>query len=489
MQKLSQINKGCEELTFLDALNKSVQFLDFKNCEELFRGTWDDFSEDPDLSGYSQIDSAWLNYVCGNFLLNFGSSKSILGFTPRGRKLLTNAVDMFVLLGDSDMACKSLISVGFSYYLERNYAEFETSLYEAESRFPSTESYLLAQVNRLILLCETSRESEGLKIIEEISSFIDLSDNDKLKCQFHNEAGIILRRVGQFDDAISHYEKSLEIALKLNNERFLAQRLNNLAYALCEAGKFNAALDKCNQSLAIYNQLYDRFYIAAGMDTKAQILLGLGHYPDAIQAIQKSIMFFKQDNHHRDYIESTWVKIRIHIQMNQQDTAETFFNHLLVEIADHLGQDQVDRYKVMYSRLINSRKNYFNFDKITPFKYCFNIASRFPDYYSREISFYIVPMSIHKQYPHLCLDVHEDIIMLTESSISDISSTDTLLYKYNSDEYQIGELIINKTINLENCRTGEISDFYSVFHFGKILGYVKLSEVDNDSVSLTEINS
>jgi tetratricopeptide (TPR) repeat protein len=105
----------------------------------------------------------------------------------------------------------------------------------------------------------------------------------------HNRIGILHHQFGEYDEALSRYQKALEIFRELDDQKGLAVNLHLIGYISQDKGNYGDALQKYQESLKIHEQIGDLNGIAENLHHIGMILQDKGNYKDALQKYQESL--------------------------------------------------------------------------------------------------------------------------------------------------------------------------------------------------------
>ena len=118
---------------------------------------------------------------------------------------------------------------------------FKAELLEAKAVSRSRSDDIQAAINYFgasleILESPDSRKAyiaqEGLEDLQKMSSII------------HNNVGNLYKRVEEYDEAISHYDKAIELMYALDAERYAATVIMNMANAYVDLEQYEKALSE-----------------------------------------------------------------------------------------------------------------------------------------------------------------------------------------------------------------------------------------------------
>ncbi len=278
-----------------------------------------------DLSPYSLIDQAYLNYFLGYFLVHSGKTQNLKN-QEQGRDFLTRAVDQFRQSAMDDEAIEAQISLGWSYYQTGEVTNYESFLLDALSQCDSkSDAYVSVNVSLLIVYYKEQNYVEALNIIESLQQQVSVCQNLRIKCQYFNNAGLIYRDTGDIPKAVDSFGQSINNSKILGNKQFEAQSLNCLANLYLQIRCYDLALQHAETALDIFKLQNQTGFIASVLDTKANILSAKGEFIEAYTIINAALTYFRRSESYLEWTECLWNKIEILYQLNKKlEIIETF---------------------------------------------------------------------------------------------------------------------------------------------------------------------
>lgn len=122
---------------------------------------------------------------------------------------------------------------------------------------------------------------------------------DDLVMRAYNQVGNICREQGDYAAAKGYFEKSLELARKLDFKRGLAILLNNLGITALNSLDFETAKQHYEESIEICREINDPSNLGAAIDNLGAVLAQLGDYARAREMHAESMKIFKSLNDSR----------------------------------------------------------------------------------------------------------------------------------------------------------------------------------------------
>ena len=299
---------------------------DTSAVEEILSPIWKDLSAEPDFSEFPELDRAGLYRVAGYALSVKGQAKGDDVLKSCGQRYFSKALKIFRDLKKIDKAYEASIMVAFALIQDNKYSAADEKLIKCATHYKNQKrhhNYLLAQTNRLVCMFYKAEYDLGMQCAEETYPYIEHCSDPKIKFQFHNNSGIIYRKLNQPDKAEQSYEKTFEYAKELENQRFITLALNNLAMLNKDLRNFPKAIELIDQALKISRKHDNYIWCGHFSDTEAQIHYAAEDYPQALKAIEKSVFYFRHGKESAGMISASWLKVKILVALDQETKART----------------------------------------------------------------------------------------------------------------------------------------------------------------------
>lgn len=117
-----------------------------------------------------------------------------------------------------------------------------------------------------------------------------INDFKKEEINALGSLGLVFYAIGQEEQAMAHYQESLDIARKIEARCEEANNLANIAAAYCNcSGKYDEAIKYFNQSLTIYQELDSLFGKACSLSGLGMVYRAKGKYQQAMEYYQQAL--------------------------------------------------------------------------------------------------------------------------------------------------------------------------------------------------------
>src|SRR6266404_6314643 len=214
-----------------------------------------------------------------------GSTDQAAGNQETAKDLITQSIDLFQQLGLSERVAEARGDLALSYWREGSYDEARISLAEALDSLGEKDCDLraLLLIRAGIIEERTQQLHEAMRLYNVAAPLLDRSEDHALKGQFHNEYGLVFRRLAAPENREDYLDRALmeytaasfhfELA---GNSRYLARVENNLGYLFFTIGKFDEAHKHLDRARHLFFALNDAGAVAQVDDTRARTLLAEG---------------------------------------------------------------------------------------------------------------------------------------------------------------------------------------------------------------------
>ncbi len=116
----------------------------------------------------------------------------------------------------------------------------------------------------------------------------------KLLADLEHELGYALRLNSQLPEALTHYQRCLELEREIGDRAGEGATLNNISQIYDAWGRYDDALETLNQSLLIRREIGDRAGEGATLNNISQIYDARGRYDDTLETLTQSLLIFRE---------------------------------------------------------------------------------------------------------------------------------------------------------------------------------------------------
>src|SRR5207253_5143909 len=139
------------------------------------------------------------------------------------------------------------------------------------------------------------RLNEALRVYTEASALLDSIEDHSLKGAFHNEFGLVFRRLAApenredyLDKALIEYTAASFHFEQAGNSRYLARVENNLGYLFFTNGRYKDAHSHLDRARHLFFELRDVGTVAQVDETRARTLLAEGRLTEAERVVRSA---------------------------------------------------------------------------------------------------------------------------------------------------------------------------------------------------------
>lgn len=328
----------------LDTLREALDRRNFSDFTKMLLPFWK-VDEKPDFSNFSPKIEAELALIVGEFLIEFGKSRSNPELIEVGKDTLTNASDYFWNIGDREKSfqCQMLLAIGYSY--QGSYDEYQIFLQEAEQYFQNDQTnsvFLQIQVNYLILELDMKQLVQAIERVDKLKQTVAGSKNGKIKALFNLQAGIIKRLTGDFQESVKHFQAGLHNAGEIGSRHHQSLILNCLANTYRCQKNFPRALETIDKAIELATD--NSGWLPHLFDTKANILLDLDNIEGALEYADAAVINFQGGEDYRGFCEALWTHCQILFRAGMPEMALHSFLELCETGKSRIGEKFVEKY-------------------------------------------------------------------------------------------------------------------------------------------------
>ncbi|HVS82463.1 MAG TPA: response regulator [Pyrinomonadaceae bacterium] len=211
-----------------------------------------------------------------------GSAQQAAGSQETAKNLITQSIEIFAELGQSERVAEARADLAVCYWREGAFDEARVVLRQVidELRDSKSEIRAIALIRSAVVEKTAARYSEALSIFKEAKPLVDATNDHALKGAFHNSLATLLNCRGLAEERADYIDQSLiEFAAasfhfeQAGNERYLARVENNLGYLLFTIGRYKDAHKHLDRARHLFLELKDVGTAAQVDDTRARTLL------------------------------------------------------------------------------------------------------------------------------------------------------------------------------------------------------------------------
>jgi CheY-like chemotaxis protein/Flp pilus assembly protein TadD len=284
---------------------------------ELWRGV----GQRPTLEGLTERTSAEVLLRAGALSGWLGSVQQIEGAQDAAKDLICESIARFKALAETTKVAAAQSELGLCYRRAGAYDEARVLYGEAlKNLTDSTDLELrIKTLLRLVTVESCSgRYNDALRLLTESSGLFEKSVNDTLKGKFHNELGLVLRKLGTSerrrdytDRAIVEYTAATFHFEEAGHTSYRARAENNLGFLLYTVGRYDDANGHLNNARILFISVKDKGSVAQVDETRASVLLAQGRTKEAERAIREAVRVLAKGGEQGLYAEALTTQGRV----------------------------------------------------------------------------------------------------------------------------------------------------------------------------------
>jgi tetratricopeptide (TPR) repeat protein len=233
------------------------------------------------------------------FWLNFEELKDLAERAPdfwafRNRQLVLSEYDGKIHLPEPDFYSANVLELSnLSLESKQNRAEALEELLKGVKDFSSPRAINIRHSLGLLY----SNLGQYQKALEHLSKILEISQKTGDKQEegsILNEIGSIYIRLGEFSKAIEYLAQALDISRQMSDQNKEAVRLGNLGIAFARLGEFDRAADFYEESIALSELTGNTLVQRDGLGNLANLYAQSGQFTLAIELYEKTLRISRQ---------------------------------------------------------------------------------------------------------------------------------------------------------------------------------------------------
>lgn len=293
----------------------------YTEAQEALGDLWRGIGQRPPLEGLTEHTAAEVLLRVGSLSSWLGTIQQIDGARDAAKDLISESIARFEALGEAAKVATAQSELGFCYRRAGAYSEARVFYNEALKKLAGkTEPELRAKILLRLVIVEScsGRYNESLRILTDSAKLFDESPNDVLKGKFHNELGLVLRKLGTAerrpdytDRAIIEYTAASHFFELAGHTSYRASAENNLGYLLYLVGRYQEAHDHLNNARVLFLAVGNKGRVAQVDDARALVLLAEGRARKAERAINEAVRVLARGGEQALYAEALTTQGRV----------------------------------------------------------------------------------------------------------------------------------------------------------------------------------
>lgn len=271
---------------------------EYDKALEVLGEFWSEASDSLDLSDLDEATKGEVLLRVGVLAGWRGSADQRYGTQEKAKDFITRSIETFHALNQPNRVGEALTARAICYWREGSFDEARITLAEALKEFDDSADDLRAAalVWSGLIEADAGHVHEALRLYDRALPIIERSDDHALQGAFHNQFGLVLRRLAAPDNREDYIDRALiEYAAasfhfeQAGNTRYLARVENNLGFLFHTIGRYDDAHTHLDRARQLFIELRDSGTVAQVDETRTRTFLAQGRYADAERLIRSAV--------------------------------------------------------------------------------------------------------------------------------------------------------------------------------------------------------
>lgn len=210
------------------------------------------------------------------------------------KDMLSESVRLFDDLGDSRIY-KAQTHLAHIYHRQGASGEAISLLDDVLSKAGSATDKIRAATTRAYVLADEGHYHAALATLETVRPLVQ-SLEPSYRGKFHNQEGVVLRRLGDTDGSLAAYTAAEYYFEVSRNSYYEAVVLNNRANIFLDLEMYPDAHESVDRAIKLLTSRNDTAFLAQVKDTKATILLNENRTDEALQIATEAVRLLAGDD-------------------------------------------------------------------------------------------------------------------------------------------------------------------------------------------------
>jgi len=272
---------------------------DYEAAYEALEEFWPNRERTPMVEGLEQTTAAEILLRVGALAGWLGSTRQAEGSQETAKNLITQSIDIFNQLGQTDRVAEARGELALCYWREGSYDEARITLADAlgmlRDEYGDLKAVLLIRAG--IIEVWAQRLNEAARFLNEAAPLLKASNDDALKGAFHDEQAVLFMRLSEGVNSSDYVDRALiEYAAasfhfeQAGHHLFQGRVENNLGYLYFTLGRFSDAHVHLNHARTLFRELGDIGTAAQVDETRARTLIAQGRFAEAERIVRTSVI-------------------------------------------------------------------------------------------------------------------------------------------------------------------------------------------------------
>jgi CheY-like chemotaxis protein/Tfp pilus assembly protein PilF len=321
---------------------------EYEAAREALGEFWPQRNGQPKVEGLDDPTKAEVLLRVGALAGWLGGANQTEGSQENAKNLITQSMEIFEGLGQSEKAAEARGDLALCYWREGSYDEARIQLENALALLENEESELRAVllIRAGVIEERTQRLQAALRFYNEAAPLVARSEDHSLKGSFHIEFGLVLRQLAAPENREDYLDRALiEYAAasfhfeQAGNERYVARVENNLGYLFFTIKRYKDAHSHLDRAHHLFLKLKDVGTAAQVDDTRARTLLAQGHVSEAERLVRSAVRVLERGDQQAVLAEALTTQGVALARLGNHPRAKTVLERA-IEVAETTGDPE-----------------------------------------------------------------------------------------------------------------------------------------------------
>jgi DNA-binding NtrC family response regulator len=259
---------------------------------------WQHIGERPQLDKLDQHTAAEVLLRSGSLTGWIGSANQIEGTQELAKDLISESINIFEALHDTEKVAEASIDLAICYWREGAFDEARITLQNLLSQLGSKYSGQKARalLNSAVVEISLNRFNDALSLLIEAAPLFEENQSHAIKGRFHYQLALVLKKLAASEDREDYTDRALlEYAAasyhfeEAGLTRYRAAVENNLGYLFFITGKIAEAHEHLDRARRLFSGLKDSVHTAQVDETRARVFLAQGQNAEAERVVRGAV--------------------------------------------------------------------------------------------------------------------------------------------------------------------------------------------------------
>lgn len=230
-----------------------------------------------------------------------GSTLQIAGAQEFARDLITESIELFESIAQSDKVAEAQTDLALCYWrsgaLDEGRILFKEALNRAE--LPATKLRALTSASTVEI--SSGRYLQAQSLLNLAAALLPEVSDEMIHGPYHLQRALVYRNLDgaeNMDHALVEYSAASMSFANAGAQRYLARVENNIGFILLHLKRFNEALEHLEKARSIFVSLKDVGRVAQVNETRARVFIAKKQFAAAERAAFAAITTLEQGDEH-----------------------------------------------------------------------------------------------------------------------------------------------------------------------------------------------